>query len=67
MSFKAGIEKAFTKLIEKHPLIKSDILACKFGVYKSLGWDSAAAGVAKEVLDSGYEIDGNMLRYINNL
>lgn len=64
MSFNAGIEKAFTKLMEKHPLIKSDILVCKFGVYKSLGWDSEAANVVKEALDSGYDIDVNMLRYI---
>lgn len=64
MSFKAGIEKAFTKLMEKHPLIKRDILICKFGVYESLEWDSAAAEVAKEMLDSGYDIDGNMRCYI---
>ncbi|MDH3354501.1 MAG: hypothetical protein OEL79_04720 [Chromatiales bacterium] len=65
MSIKADIDDVFSELLTKHIDIKSDILAAKFGVYESLGWDESAGEVVNGMVDQGIDIDGNMRCYLN--
>ena len=66
MSFQSDINSEFDDLIKKIPDKEYDILICKFGVFESLDWDSAAKETAKEIQKKGYEIDGNMRCYISS-
>jgi len=66
MSSNEDINGIFNELIQKHPDIEEVLLTAKFGVFESLDWEWDTERAVKEMIDKGFEIDGNMRCYLSN-